>query len=138
MTERNTRQKQIILDAVKSLDIHPTAEEVYCEVHELDSRISKATVYRVLHQLSRNGEISEVDVVPNAGRYDKRTDKHHHILCEVCGTVSDAPIEYSESEDRRLEELTGCKIRRHEIVFKGICGKCLEEIHKGGTIHGSV
>lgn len=131
MTERNTKQKQIIIDVVKSHDNHPTADEIYSFVHEKDSRISKATVYRVLHQLAKNGEICEVDSLPCAGRYDKRNDKHHHILCEKCGSVFDAPVDYDEFQDRKLEEITGFKIKRHEIIFRGICEKCLSEITRG-------
>ena len=123
----------MILDAVRSLETHPTAEEVFFRVHETDAKISKATVYRVLHQLSRNGEISGIDIVPDAGRYDKRTDKHHHMLCEVCGSVFDAPVAYCEDEDRKLEELTGFRIRRHEVIFRGICETCLKEIERGET-----
>ena len=131
MTERNTRQKRIILDAVKSRDDHPTAEEIYSDVHRTDAKISRATVYRNLNQLAKNGEISGVDLVPDAGRYDRRNDRHHHMLCEVCGAVYDAPVEYSDDEDRKIEGLTGFKVRRHEVIFRGICAKCLSE-NEGG------
>ena len=130
MTERNTKQKQTVLEAVKARCDHPTAEEIYTDVHRRDSRISKATVYRNLHQLAKNGEISYIDLVPYAGRYDRRTDRHHHMLCEVCGSVSDAPAEYSDAEDRRLEEATGFRVRRHEVIFRGVCEKCLAEMSK--------
>ena len=128
MTERNTKQKQIVLEAVKARNDHPTADEIYSDVHEIDSHISRATVYRNLHQLSKNGEISAIDLVPDAGRYDFRTDRHHHMLCEVCGSVFDAPVEYSDSQDRKLEKMTGFRVRRHEVIFRGVCEKCLAEM----------
>ncbi len=128
MTERNTRQKQIILEAVRRREDHPTAEEIYSDVRKLDDRIGRATVYRNLNQLARNGEISSVDLVPEAVRYDRRNEYHHHFFCEVCGSVNDVPVEYSEAEDKKLEELTGFKVRRHEIIYRGICEKCLAEM----------
>ena len=130
MAERNTKQKHIVLEAVKARNDHPTADAIYSDVHDIDSRISKATVYRNLHQLAKNEEISYIDLIPDAGRYDRRTDRHHHVLCEVCGSVIDAPIEYDVSEDRRLEELIGFRVRRHEVIFRGICVKCLAEMTK--------
>ena len=131
MAERSTRQKRIILEAVKARDDHPTAEEIYSDVHRTDARISRATVYRNLNQLAGNGEISSVDLIPDAGRYDRRRERHHHMLCEKCGAVYDAPIAYSDDEDRMLEELTGFKVRRHEVIFRGICAKCLSEAEGG-------
>ena len=128
MTERNTKQKQIVLEAVKARNDHPTADEIYSDVHRIDSRISKATVYRNLHQLAKNMEISYIDLVPDAGRYDRRTDRHHHMLCEVCGSVIDAPIDYSYSDDKRLEDMTGFRVRKHEVIFRGVCVKCLAEM----------
>ncbi len=128
MTERKTKQKHIVLEAVKARNDHPTAEEIYSDVHSIDARISRATVYRNLHQLAKNGEISYIDLVPDAGRYDRRSDRHHHMLCEVCGSVSDAPVDYSDSEDRKLEKITGFSVRRHEVIFRGVCVKCLAEM----------
>lgn len=128
MAERNTKQKQIILEAVRQREDHPTAEEIFSDVRKVDDKISRATVYRNLHMLAKNGEISSVDLVPYAGRYDRRTCRHHHMICEICGSVFDAPVVYSEADDKILEEITGFKVRRHEVIFRGICEKCL----KGG------
>lgn len=130
MAERNTRQKQIILEAVKKHEDHPTAEEIYSDVRQLDDKISRATVYRNLHALAKNGEISSLDLVPYAGRYDRKICFHHHMICEVCGSVYDVPVEYSELEDQKLEELTGFKVRKHEVIFRGTCEKCLAETEK--------
>lgn len=127
MTGRKTKQKQIILEAVMARDDHPTADEVYADVLVTDSRISRATVYRNLHQLAENGEISGIDL-PDAMRYDRRTDRHHHMICEVCGSVCDAPVEYSDEQDRNLEGITGFRVKRHEVIFRGICEKCLAEM----------
>ena len=47
MQERQTKQKQIIYGALQALD-HPTATEVYGQVHENYPTVSRATVFRVL------------------------------------------------------------------------------------------
>ncbi len=131
MTERNTKQKKLILEAVRSREDHPTADEIYSDVHALDGRISRGTVYRNLHAMASNGEIMSVDLVPYAGRYDRKTQPHHHVICEVCGSVCDAPLEYESFRDKELEELTGFKVRKHEVIFRGVCAKCLAEIERG-------
>ncbi|MFQ7079625.1 MAG: transcriptional repressor [Christensenellaceae bacterium] len=54
MQERQTRQKSIIYDALKTLD-HPTATEVYGYVHERHPSVSRATVFRVLGGFAQTG-----------------------------------------------------------------------------------
>lgn len=42
---RNTIQRQLVLSAVRQLQNHPTADEVYQEVQKNCPTISRATVY---------------------------------------------------------------------------------------------
>lgn len=123
--ERNTRQKKLVLEAVRGHRDHPTADQIYFDVREKDDKISRGTVYRNLNLLAKNGEILDVEA-PAANRFDRRLDKHYHMMCTVCGEVSDAPLAYEEEDDRRLEDLTGFHVERHETTFKGICRKCME------------
>ena len=46
--QRNTRQRQLVLDAVRSRRDHPTAEQIYQSVHQVDAHVSRGTVYRNL------------------------------------------------------------------------------------------
>ena len=59
MQERQTKQKRIIYDALKSLD-HPTATEVYGYVHERHPTVSRATVFRVLNGFTCSGRAAEL------------------------------------------------------------------------------
>lgn len=126
MRERNTKQKQMILEAVKARADHPTANQIYFDVWQQDNRISRGTVYRNLNLLSEKGEITDVEL-SDADRYDYRTDRHYHMLCTVCGEVCDAPLEYQDSVDKSIEALTGFQIERHDMLFKGICKNCLKK-----------
>ena len=49
---RNTIQRQLVLSAVRQLQNHPTADEVYQEVQKNCPTISRATVYRNLKLLA--------------------------------------------------------------------------------------
>ena len=44
--QRNTRQRELILNAVRSRHDHPSADDIYLDVLKIDSKISRATVYR--------------------------------------------------------------------------------------------
>ena len=58
---RMTNQRQIILEEVKKVHSHPTADEVYERVRKKIPRISMGTVYRNLDVLSKTGLIRKID-----------------------------------------------------------------------------
>lgn len=49
---RNTKQRKLVLDAVRQSYNHPTADEIYDAVREQDDKISRGTVYRNLNLLA--------------------------------------------------------------------------------------
>ena len=122
--KRNTNQRKIILDAVKKMHIHQTVEEVYEEIKKTHPNISKATVYRNLHQLSENGDIRQVSMPDDVERYDRRTDRHYHFQCKICGTIYDIDIDYLERIDETVQQKYNFQIDDHDILFKGICQNC--------------
>ena len=123
---RDTKQRRLVYDAVMNRCDHPNADDIYMDVHAKDNKISKATVYRNLKVLSETGDILHVKV-PGADRYDSMLDNHYHIICTVCGTVIDSPIDYNYESDSFVEDKTGFKINRHRTVFEGICPECLKK-----------
>lgn len=121
--QRSSRQRQLILEAVKKRHDHPTADQIYLDVRSEDSHISRGTVYRNLALLSASGQISNVKV-PAADRFDFRPDRHYHLFCTGCGRVFDAPISYHDEYDALVAEETGFQISRHRTVFEGLCPDC--------------
>lgn len=125
--QRNSRQRQSILKAVKGRCDHPTADQIYQDVRGTDKNISKGTVYRNLSVLSQNNEITNVRL-PEADRYDLRLDRHYHIYCTGCGKVYDAPLSYNAEYDEQIEKETGFRISCHRLVFEGLCNECRSKI----------
>ena len=113
----------MVYEIVTSRCDHPDADAVYTDVHAQDPRISKGTVYRNLGVLSENGDIRRIRM-PGADRYDKTIVPHYHILCTECGSVTDAPIGYNDSDDAYVSSETGFIIKGHRTVFEGICPAC--------------
>ncbi|MDD6202370.1 MAG: transcriptional repressor [Lachnospiraceae bacterium] len=124
--QRNSKQRQLILDTVMSRCDHPTADQIYLDVRAKDDRISRGTVYRNLGVLSENGEITNVKV-PAADRYDSRKDLHYHLFCTKCGKVFDAPLAYHSEYDAEIAKETGFEISRHRMIFEGVCPACVKE-----------
>lgn len=120
---RDTRQRRLVYDNVMSRCDHPNADSIYWDIHSLDDKISKGTVYRNLNLLADQDEILRVRV-PGADRFDSRLDNHCHIICMSCGRVVDAPIPYTTSYDNDVAANTGFQVTRHRTVFEGICPDC--------------
>ena len=56
MKRRNTIQRDLVLDAVKTLGNHATAEEIYEQVEDKEI-LNYSTVYRTLNTLSEKGAL---------------------------------------------------------------------------------
>ncbi|MDD3362314.1 MAG: transcriptional repressor [Hespellia sp.] len=129
---RNTKQRQLVLEAVRSRKDHPTADQIYQDLKMIDDKISRATVYRNLNYLAEAGEILHVKV-PSADRYDWRLDFHYHLFCTGCEAVSDLPLVYNQKLDQEVTEKTSYVIERHRTVFEGICPACQARKKKGSV-----
>lgn len=125
MNERNTRQKALILKAVKNSHSHPTAEEVYKTVAEELPNISLTTVYRNLNVLAKRGIIKRIYIPNQPDRFENNPTKHYHICCEVCGLFEDLnePCYNYELDDMECKK-NGFLIESHDIIFRGLCPKC--------------
>lgn len=121
--QRNTKQRQLILDAVRAHCDHPSADQIYLDVRAVDNRISRGTVYRNLNLLAQNGELLHIKV-PNADRFDYRLDFHYHFLCTECGAVYNVPLSYHSEMDQEVTSKTGHTVERHHTIFEGLCTGC--------------
>lgn len=126
--QRNTRQRQIVLEIVRAKRGHLSAEQVYLAARETHPTISRGTVYRNLNLLAEGGEIRHVNL-PGVDRFDWRQERHYHLLCTGCGKVCDVPMPYHPDFDRDIAEKTGYQIDLHRTVFEGLCPDCRADLH---------
>ena len=115
---RPTRQRvalaRLLFDAG---DRHVTAEQLHGEATAAAIRVSLATVYNTLHQLTAAGLMREVVVDSGRSYFDTNTDDHHHFFCESTGHLQDIPGELI-----RVGELpqppAGAEIRRVDVIIR--------------------
>lgn len=119
-----SKQREVILNTLKENVVHPTAEYLYAKVKEKDPKISLATLYRNLNQLTENGIIKKIDGLETSSHYDHNTHEHYHFICTKCRRVFDIDAEVAPELIRRTEEKTDFLIENHDIVFSGICKDC--------------
>lgn len=120
---RNTRQRKLVLDAVRASSTHPTADEIYSAVHELDPHVSRGTVYRNLNLLADEGSVLVIKT-PGGSRFDKTIEPHAHIMCTHCGAVIDVDLPFDASLNAKATELSGWNVISHYTIFEGVCPEC--------------
>jgi Fur family ferric uptake transcriptional regulator len=121
---RMTKQRRVILDALRKNHIHPTADVIYEMVRKQMPKISLGTVYRNLEILTALGEIQTLELSGSQKRYDGIPQKHYHIRCLHCGRVDDAPIAPLNRLEDDLYESTVYTIMGHRLEFIGLCPDC--------------
>ena len=122
--KRNTIQSSLVLETVRKLQCHATADEVYNEIIKTYPTISRGTVYRNLQRLCETGEIRKREIPDGADRFDHLCDDHYHIRCVKCGRVFDVDMEYIPNLEQSVRDAHGFSFTGHDIVFKGICPEC--------------
>jgi Fur family peroxide stress response transcriptional regulator len=119
---RCTPQRHAVMAFLMEHTSHPTAAEIFEAVNRVDPRTSRATTYNNLRDLVQAGLVREVAVEGRAARFDAKGIRHHHFICDRCGTVEDlewydVPKPASASFGKRI-------LRECELIFRGLCTSC--------------
>jgi len=127
-----TRQRRVILEELRKLESHPSADQVYEMARRRLPRISLGTVYRNLEILSEYGMIGKLELVGTQKRFDGNVRNHYHVRCIRCGGIKDVPMEPLTTIENTLHELTDYEIIGSRLEFIGVCPQCRKEA-KGRT-----
>jgi Fe2+ or Zn2+ uptake regulation protein len=123
---RLTAPRQLVLEAVRGSDAHPTAETVHQMVRGRLPRVSLGTVYRNLRLLVGQGLVKELPG-PHT-RFDCNLSDHHHFTCLACGRIADVAGPLTERSSRalvsRVASAGGFSVTHHRIEFFGRCAAC--------------
>ena len=119
---RRSRQRDVILEELRRVRSHPTAQALYGAVRRRLPTISLGPVYRNLDLLADQGEIMRLPCPGGQTRFDGNTKEHHHLRCTRCGRVLDVEsaitVRYNNTETDEYE-ITG-----HRIELFGLCARC--------------
>lgn len=118
---KRSKQRDKVLDVVRSTKSHPTADWVFHEVRKELPNVSLATVYRNLNLLAASGEINEV-LCDGQLRFDANKNEHFHFICRSCKGIFDIDETRVASPDFKLPR--GYVVQDLRIDFYGICPAC--------------
>jgi len=121
-----TNQRVAVAEAVLSSNRHLSAEDLASELRDKGASVGQATVYRTLDLLVTSGLVVERDFGEGYKRYEPARDEphHEHLLCTVCGTVTEFRDERLDRMTTLVAEAHGYTRLRHRLVILGVCRDC--------------
>lgn len=122
-----TPQRIAILEAVYSLNNHPTADNIIAHIRQSHPNIASGTVYKVLETLIQSKLIKKVTTDRDVMRYDGILENHHHLYCTECDLIED----YADEELNNLlkkyfetKKIKGFHINEFVLQINGTFDKC--------------
>jgi Fur family peroxide stress response transcriptional regulator len=124
--QKYSRQRESIINYLKSTKEHPTADTVYMNIRNIYPNVSLGTVYRNLNLLVEQGDVSKIICGDGSVRYDGNPMQHYHFICTDCSSVQDLEMPPESLKHIDLIASTGFEgdIHGHTALFYGRCFEC--------------
>jgi Fe2+ or Zn2+ uptake regulation protein len=121
---RGTIQRRIVISALLDGPRHVTADELTAAVQGGHPDIAKSTVYRILDALERQGVVRHAHMGHGPAVYHLNDDDHLHLVCEVCGKVTEVPGAAYARFSAMLARQYGFSAAPHHFAVHGRCAEC--------------
>ncbi len=119
-----TPQRLAVIEYLRSRHTHPCVEEIYHAIKKKYPSMSPATVYSTLQLLKEMGEVQELHIRGDKACYDPVPERHHHLLCRVCGKLINVEVSCPIIQN---EKISGHKIEEVQAYLYGVCSECLKK-----------
>ena len=124
---RVTVGRRAVVEALLSAEGHVSADDLAAMVQHGHPGLHRATVYRSLEALEAAGLVEHVHLGHGRSVYHLADDLHQHLVCEVCGSVEEAPADLLSAVARRLRRDRGFVMRPYHFAVLGRCRECTED-----------
>ncbi len=99
---RITPERFEVLDAALEYKGHFGADDLFIQLKNLNSKVSRATVYNTLELLAQCDLLSKRNFGDNLNRFENnyKRQTHDHLICVDCGKI----VEFSDARLSKLPE----------------------------------
>ena len=120
-----TAQRLAVLRAV-TRHPHAAAEAVADVVRGEIGSISLQSVYTALDVLVAHGLLRRIQPAGSPARFEARVgDNHHHLVCRVCGRITDVDCAVGAAPCLTPDHACGYEVDEAEVAYWGRCPDCL-------------
>ena len=124
---RMTRQRKTILRLLEEADTHMDAATLLKKARE-HVDIDRATVYRTLEVLKKNGLVDELDLMHLRGEmhyFEARSGREHfHLACLSCGEIREIEHPLFEALKKEIHAQESFTIETARLEVGGYCTAC--------------
>ena len=120
----NTKQKDLILDIIKSKNKEFTVKDIY-------KKVGLTTIYRLIDKLILDGLINK-NVSDNITYYQYLekcgSDNHFYLKCEKCKEVKHIDCDCINELYNHIKIEHKFNLNKEKIIINGICRKCIKGV----------
>jgi Fur family ferric uptake transcriptional regulator len=125
---RMTPQRQLILDAIESLEGHVSADAVHTLVIRQFPQVNISTVYRTLDLLEDLELVRHTHFDDGIAQYHLAESAiHQHLICRGCGSERELEVDVLTPLGKQLLEQYGFEVDLAHFALIGRCENCRTE-----------
>ena len=125
----NTKQKDKILEIIKSKKHEFTIKDIY---EKLNEEVGLTTIYRYIDKLVNEGIVNKTISDDNITYYQYlekcESDNHFYLKCEICKDMKHIDCDCINELYDHIKDEHNFKLNKEKIIINGICKKCLKEV----------
>jgi Fur family ferric uptake transcriptional regulator len=125
---RVTTSRRLLVRTLFVGGSHRSAEELTAAVQDTSPAVHESTIYRNLNELERLGVIEHIRLGHGPAIYHLATDHHSHLVCEHCGVIFEAPVDFFTELARRAQDQVGITIAPQHFAVLGTCTPCANKL----------
>ena len=125
MENYKTKQKELILDLLKSKKKEFTVKEIY---DELNQEVGLTTIYRLVDNLIVEGRINKS--ISNGNNYyqyleDCDCSNHFYLKCDKCGSLVHVDCDCIIKLSNHIFKEHNFVPNKEKIIINGLCSNCI-------------
>lgn len=121
---RITAPRRAVVDALVAAGSHVTAEDLHTLVRAHHPDVSQSSIYRTLGLLADVGMVHHVHLGHGPAEYHLVDDAHTHLVCSVCGTVTEIDTTITEPFAAGIADRFGFEVDLRHFALTGRCSDC--------------
>jgi Fur family transcriptional regulator, ferric uptake regulator len=121
ITEARRAVVEALLDAG---DHHVTADELAAVVQGSHPDVHRATIYRTLDRLERNGLVNHTHLGHGPSTFHLTDRPHHHAVCRRCSAVVELPPGALAAVADQLRDQHGWTLAPQHFALSALCPDC--------------